>query len=237
MEQSMRIAVAFARETARLPESHLCRVCVDLLDVSGAGITLMGGHRAGPVCVSNSRMAALEDLQYTIGEGPCQDAFHSDQPVHAADMDTAAAARWPSFVELAHTSGVGAVFAFPLSTHGARVGVLTLYQDRSGALTADQHSDSLAVVEVLTETVLSLQDAAPAGTLAPGLDSAVRYRAQIHQASGMVAVQLRIPVSEALVRIRAHAFVEDRPVGAVAADIVTRRLRLADDRPHPSEGA
>ena len=89
------------------------------------------------------------------------------------------------------------------------------------------------MVEVLTETVLSLQDGAPAGTLAADLDDAVAYRAEIHQASGMVSIQLQVPVAEALVRIRAHAFADGRPLGAVAADIVARRLRLTDDRDDP----
>ena len=229
-DQSLRIAVAFAREAAKSPEARLCSACVDLLDVTGAGITIMGGGQAGPVCVSHPRMAALEDLQYAIGEGPCHDAFTSNTFVHAPRLDGPASAMWPAFVHLAQSTGVGAVFAYPLSSKGAKIGVLTLYQDSAGELSVTQHEDSIAMVEVLTETVLSLQDAAPAGTLAPDLDDVVAYRAQVHQASGMVSVQLQIPVAEALLRIRAHAFAAGRPVGVVAGDIVARRLRLADDR-------
>ncbi|HWM19070.1 MAG TPA: ANTAR domain-containing protein [Ilumatobacteraceae bacterium] len=232
-DQSLRIAVAFAREAAKSPEARLCSACVDVLDVTGAGITIMGGGgggHAGPICVSNPRMAALEDLQYAIGEGPCQDAFKSNMFVHAPRLDVAAATLWPSFVDLAHSTGVGAVFAYPLSANGAKIGVLTLYQDDAGELSATQHEDSIAMVEVLTETVLSLQDAAPVGTLAADLDDVVAYRAEIHQASGMVSVQLQLPVAEALLRIRAYAFADGRPLGVVAREIVTRRLRLADDR-------
>jgi hypothetical protein len=229
-DQSLRIAVAFAREAAKSPEARLCTACVDVLDVAGAGITIMGGGHAGPVCVSNPRMAALEDLQYAIGEGPCQDAFRSNTFVHAPRLDVSASARWPSFVDLAHATGIGAVFAYPLSANGARIGVLTLYQDAEGELSAMQHEDSIAMVGVLTETVLSLQDAAPVGALAAEIDDVVAYRAEVHQASGMVSVQLQIPVAEALLRIRAHAFADGRPLGVVAADIVARRLRLADDR-------
>ena len=235
-EQSLRISVALAREVARSPRSTLCSACADVLDVSGVGITIMGGTQAGmggtqagQVCVSNSRISALEDHQFTVGEGPCQDAFRSGRPVHAAHLQLASA-RWPSFVDLASASGVGAVFAFPLISHGAKIGVLTLYQEHEGDLSAMQNDDSLAMVEVLTETVLSLQDDAPSGRLADGLDGVVAQRAETYQASGMVAVQLQIPAAEALVRIRAHAFAHDRPVAAVAADIVARRLRLADDR-------
>jgi hypothetical protein len=229
-EQSLRIAVAFAREAARSPEARLCSACVDVLAVTGAGITIMGGDKAGPVCVSNPRMAALEDLQFTTGEGPCQDAFRSNTHVHAPRLDVSASVRWPSFVDLAHVTGVGAVFAYPLSLNGAKIGVLTLYQEDEGEMSATQHEDSMAMAGVLTETVLSMQDAAPKGTLAADLEVAVVYRAEIHQASGMVAIQLQIPVAEALLRIRAHAFADGRPAGEVARDIVARRLRLTDDR-------
>jgi hypothetical protein len=232
-EQMTRIAVAFARTTAT-PDARLCGACVDVLDVAGAGITLMGGDQAGPLCVSNERMAALENLQFTAGEGPCRDAFVSRVPVLAARLDRESWGRWPAFTDLAIATGVGAVFAYPLTLHGAAVGVLTLYQDTAGALTQAQHDDSLAIAEVLTETLLGLQRTAPDGALAPGLEAAVVYRAQIHQAAGMVSIQLQILPSEATARIRAFAFAHDRTVDAVAADIVHRRLRLDDDRQQPS---
>lgn len=190
----------------------------------------MGGGQAGPLCVSNERMAALEDSQYTLGEGPCYDAFHAGRPVHAPRLDPIELMRWPSFVGVANEAGIGAAFAYPLAIKGARVGVLTLYQAAVGELSAAQNEDSIALSEVLTEMVLSLQDAAPVGELAAELEEAVTYRAEIHQAAGMVSMQLQMPVAEALVRIRAHAFSTSQSVGVVAADIVGRRLRLANDR-------
>ena len=228
-DQSTRFAVAFAREIAGAPSSRLCVVCADVLAVSGAGITVMGGDQAGPVCVSSQRVAALEDLQFTMGEGPCRDAFRTGLPVHAPRLDPSTVARWPSFVDAAHETGIGAVFAYPLVMNRARVGVLTLYQDGEGDLSATQHDDSLFIAGVLAETVLSMQDAAPEGLLAAGLEDVVEYRAQVHQAAGMVSVQLGIPVAEALVLIRARSFAAGRPIRAVAGDIVLRRLRFADD--------
>jgi hypothetical protein len=235
-DQSSRLAVAFARETARSATGRLCTACVDVLDVTGAGITIMGGDQAGPICVSDSNVAALEDLQYTIGLGPCRDAYQSGISVHAPQLDLDASLRWPAFVSLARDSGIGAVFAYPLIAAGAKVGVLTLYQRAEGSLTRAQHDDSIALAEVLTETVLSLQDDAPSGTLAPGLDDAVQYRAQIYQASGMIAIQLSIPVEEAMLRIRAHAFANDQSVAETAASIVARRLGLPNDHQTETEG-
>ena len=230
-DPSQRIAVAFAREAARQPNARLCAACVEVLEVSGAGITLMTGDRTGPVCVSNSRMASLEELQFTAGEGPCRDAFEERSFVHAPRLDDTALARWPSFVGLAGATGIRAVFAYPLmkATTGVGVGVLTLYQDAEGELSEQQHTDSLAMAAVLTETVLSLQASAPAGTLADPLEDAAAHRAEVHQASGMVSAQLRITVDAALARIRGHAFATGLPLAVVATDIVARRLRLTDD--------
>ena len=108
--------------------------------------------------------------------------------------------------------------------------MLTLYQYSEGPLSSTQCDDSTALVGILTETVLSLQDDAPPGTLTPILDDAVQYRAEIYRASGIIAIQLGVPTEEALLRIRAHAFANDQTVAEAAALIVTHRLRLPDDR-------
>src|SRR5439155_11219291 len=99
-----------------------------------------------------------------------------------------------------------------------------------GLLSREQTDDTLALADVLAQTMLTMQWAGDPDVLAPELSNAGDHLAEVHQASGMVAVQLGVPVAEALARIRAHAFVAARPVAEVAADIVGLRLRLDDDR-------
>jgi hypothetical protein len=229
-QQALMIAVAFARQSTRPGTSGLCGACVEVLDVTGAGITLMGSRSAGPVCVSNAAVAALEDVQFATGQGPSHDAFRSGTSVHTPMLDTLSESMWPSFVGVARSHGIGAVFSYPLITRGAKIGVLSLYQHQRGDLSATQLDTSITLVNVLTETVLSLQGNAQSGTLAVELDAAVAYRAQIHQATGMVSVQLGVPVSDSMLRIRAHAFSTGLPVAQIASDIVARRLRLSNDR-------
>lgn len=231
-ERSSRLAVAFARGMSRTPMTGWCGVGVEFLVVSGVGITVMGDGVAGPLCVSDSSVAILEDAQFTVGEGPCQEAFRSGAQVSAPSLGLEAAGRWPTFTPLAVANGMGAVFAYPLASAGANVGVLSLYQRSAGPLTNEQHADCLTMVEVITETMLSLQDPSPIGELASELDDAVAYRAEVYQASGILAVQLGVPAGEALVRMRAHAFAADQQLDAVAAEIVGRRLRLDGPSPH-----
>jgi AmiR/NasT family two-component response regulator len=63
------------------------------------------------------------------------------------------------------------------------------------------------------------------------IDEVVAYRAEIYQASGIVAVQLGIGADDALLRLGAHAFAQDTPLDVVASAIVHRRLRLDDNTP------
>jgi hypothetical protein len=70
-----------------------------------------------------------------------------------------------------------------------------------------------------------MQGQAPSGALAPEFDRS-DFHFVVHQASGMVSEQLRVSAGEALLRLRAHAFANDRPLNAVAEDVIARRLRL-----------
>ena len=114
---------------------------------------------------------------------------------------------------------------------------MTLYQDFAGDLTRDQSDNSEALADILAQTILGMQAAAPPGMLPIELDDAVAHRAEVHQASGMVSIQLRIPVAEAMAALRAYAFAHSQPLTEVAADIVARRLRLSDDQDGNQKGA
>jgi len=228
--------VAFARQAAKVRGAALCSGCMDVLGVSGAAVSIMSHHQADHLCATSPTIAALEDVQLTAGAGPCHDAFRDGRPVFAPSLRRLSSPHWPSFTELAAESGIEAVFAFPLESHGARVGVLALYQRQSGDLSRNQQRDCVSLAEVLTETILMMQDNAPPDSVAAPLHDAVAYRAELYQASGMIAVQLRIPASDAMLRIRAHAFAEGRPVGTIASDIVAGRLRMSDDHEPPREG-
>jgi len=80
------------------------------------------------------------------------------------------------------------------------------------------------------QAVLAIQAPAPPGALATELEEGANFRFVVHQASGMVAVQLGVGVGEALARLRAYAFANDRLLTEVAEAVVARKLRL-DDRP------
>ncbi|TCC01934.1 ANTAR domain-containing protein [Kribbella soli] len=216
-----------------LPE-QLCRACAVAVPVSGVGLALMTstGH-GGTITATDRRASMMEDLQATLGEGPCLDASNDGQPVLQSDLAATGPARWPGFAAAALDAGVAAVFAFPLQVGAIRLGVLDLYRDTTGSLDRPQLAEALAFAEAATTILLSLQDkATPGEPLHPQLAEAVESRREIHQATGMVSVQAGVGLTDALLRLRAHAFSSERSLIEVAKDVVDRRLRFQPEDDH-----
>jgi GAF domain-containing protein len=210
-----------------LETQRLCEACADITGVTGAGIMLMSGEiPRGSVCSTDPVSSLIEQLQYELGEGPCLDAYHQDRPVLEPNLVHPVVSRWPAFTGPAVDAGARAVFGFPLQVGAVRLGALNLYCDAPGPLADDQHADALLVADLAARALLLLQAGAPAGTVASELEAHADFQYVVHQASGMVAAQLEVTVAQALIRLRAHAFGNDRSLTDVARDVVDRRLRF-----------
>ena len=207
--------------------ARLCRACPPIVGVNGAGVMLMSGDvPRGSLCSTDEVSQLIEELQYTLGEGPCVDAYQQDQVVAEPDLAGPVARRWPAFTPPALQAGVRAVFGFPLRAGTVRLGALNLYRDWPGPLTGDQHADALVVADVAARWVLEAQACAPPDTVAEELEAGADFHFAVHNAAGMVSAQEGISVTEALIRLRAFAFSSDRLLADVAEDVIARRLRL-----------
>ena len=219
--------VAARREESSDPASSLCLACADVLNVTGAGLMLVsGGQSLGCVGVSDPVTGVVEQVEYTLGEGPCLEAYRSRTAVFDADLADDTIVQWPEFRRGALAAGVRAAFGFPLLIDRICIGALNLYRDRSGALSDEQIDDAVVAARVATRTLLSWQADAPPGTVAWQLERVPNHRMEIHQATGRISVQARISIADALVLLRAYAFSRDRPLSDVAADITAGSLRF-----------
>lgn len=199
-----------------------------VLGMTAAVVTL--STASGPVVVwgENSMSASLVDLQLTLGEGPAIDAGTGAAIVLEPSLRDVPLTRWAAFTLEAETLGIRAIFAFPLRLGVISIGALMLHRDTVGPMTADQQADGLVIADAIMLTLMidELNPSNPATVLgADGLDP-MAISAVVHQATGMISVQLAISVADALVRLRAHAFGSGRPIRAVSADVVQRRLRF-----------
>ncbi|HET7329087.1 MAG TPA: GAF and ANTAR domain-containing protein [Nocardioidaceae bacterium] len=215
------------RDGTTLP-GVLCELCARQLLVTGVGLALFtdAGHE-GVVAATDQTAMTLEELQFTSGEGPCVDASRGGRPVLQPDLATTAPRRWPGFASGAAEAGIAAVFAFPLQVGWVRVGVLDLYRDTTGSLDGEDLTEALAFADAALALLLDLQELTPsAQDMHPNLADPVGRRPEIHQATGMIAVQAAVGLAEALVLLRARAFGSGRTVAEIAREVVNRTLRF-----------
>jgi hypothetical protein len=237
-ERLLRILGLLHADSEAVPTTaRLCGLSVELAAASGAGIMLMSGETLrGSLCTTDSVSATIEELQFTLGEGPCLDAYGQRRPVIEPDLGAPAVPRWPAFTPAAIEAGARAVFGFPLLLGATRLGALNVYRDAPGPLSDEQHADLSVMADVSARAVIDMQAHARSGSVATEIEAGSDFRLVVHQASGMVSAQLDTDVVEALVRLRAHAFVHNRPLAEVAVQVVNRQLRFDDPTAGENKG-
>lgn len=205
---------------------RLCSAASGALSAHGVGVGVLAQDGLRAVSAgSDPAIAQLEDLQFLLGEGPCLDAVAARRPVLVPDLEATATRRWPGYAAAMHERGIRAVFAFPLQVGAARLGAMDVFRVEPGPLSSDERRSAALFADAAVATLLDGQDDASEGTVG-ALEGQVSYQAELFQAQGMVMAQLGVSITEAMVRIRAHTFAENRNLHDVAADIVHGRIHL-----------
>jgi hypothetical protein len=228
------VAATAASRGRPVSAADACAAVVSAVEVSGAWLTAaVGGDASHVMDVTDGTGEVLAELELTLGEGPSRDAIESGGAVLASDLSTRATAqRWPGFAPAALLAGVAAVFAFPLRIGAIRAGVMGLYRESPGPLSAFHLGDALVFADTAMLLLLEAQgQTASDGWPGPGgqPEGLAEHRAEIDQATGMLTEQLGVGIADAFVRLRAYAYAHDLRLGEVARDIVARRLRLRPD--------
>ena len=212
---------------ARRRVERLCRTTVHSAGVDGCGLSAL--TKAGtPLALyaTNGVAAVIEELQFTLGEGPCMDAAASGVPVlvsNLRDPSEGVADRWPAFLDEADRAGVRAVFAFPVRIGAIALGVMDLYRSKPGGLSQDQLSTTFSTLDAMSRSMLDWERVPPE-------EPDESYPLTVHQAAGIVMVQLDTTIEEALVRLRAAAYRAGRPVSELAVDVVSGRYTIGEEQ-------
>ena len=235
-----RLVEAIGRSRGPGAIDRICRACVDVLDIDAAAVSLVfHGRPAGTVGSSSVHARACDEVQFTVGEGPCLESVRTRRPVLIDDLGDVGEPRWPAYRSAMLELGMSAVFAVPLLVAGSHVGALDLFRQRPGPLGTEPLRGALLAAQVLQLPLLDLA-AAPGGA-EPGVEDAAwegdatwaeihaLNRVEVAQATGMLVGQLDVDAVEALVRLRAHAYLTGRSASAVAHDILDGTVRLERD--------
>jgi hypothetical protein len=178
---------------------------------------------------SDQLASELEELTLTLGEGPGVDTVAGSLVLVADLTSPECLTRWPVFAPAAVAAGVRAVFALPLQVGAIRLGVLDLYRARPGDLDGEQLADALVLADTACALLLDAGEHDRPHLDGRRPEQASPHHPEVHQATGMITVQLGVTAAVALIRLRAYAYAHDRRLRDVAGDVVARRLRFNPD--------
>lgn len=210
-------ALAGIDPTIPMPD-RLCRACVEILGAQSGALTVSSPDEHLTISSKDGLSGQIDDLEDVVGEGPGRVAFTENRTVTVEiDRHDPSAEAFPVFARLAEPiTGPATFVAVPIHVGARPIGVLNLYFT-TGRLTHPE-----AELQMLADLI--------GLSLVSELDSLDwSSRSLIHQATGMVTAQLRIPLTDALAILRAHAFAHSTTLHAVAAEVVRRRIAFVRD--------
>jgi hypothetical protein len=228
-DRRMRLWHLVVEQSGRGPVTvgHVCAAAMTATGTDGAAITVALAAAPRETIFSSSQLASqMEELSLTLGEGPCVDALVGGPSLIPDLCEASCMRRWPVFAPDAAHAGVRAIFALPLQIGAIRLGVLDLCRTEPGELDHEQLLDALLLADTACAVLLDTTGLGMPATPGRVPEPAGLQHPEVHQATGMVSVQLGLSAALALVRLRAYAYTHDRRLRDVASDVVARRLRF-----------
>ena len=183
-----------------------------------ASVTLMRGSRPHTAAFSGTLAKGLDESQYGHGYGPCLEAAATGLVVEVVDarLDD----RWPGYVESAAAHGCLSSLSLPLPLHEGVTGALNVYARESAAFDDDSRDQAprlAAYAAVAAGNMLLYEDAV---ARAANLEVALRSRAVIDQAKGMLMERFRLTADEAFAALAQVSMQTNRKVRDVAERFV-----------------
>jgi len=201
--------------------------CVEVLDISAAGIMLVAPEGDLRVMTSSSdTMRVVELFELQAQEGPCLDCYRTGKPVLNQDLATVNG-RWPRFSVIAVAARYRAADAVPMRLRGQIIGALNLFRSEFGSLSDDDVLIAQALADIATIALLQHREAIETQVVNDQLNHALNSRIVIEQAKGMIAAKGHLPLDQAFARLRSYARSRSARLADVARAVVDGTLDLA----------
>lgn len=179
--------------------------CSELLVADTAGVLLETPAGTLALAAATSpEMLEIEDLEISLGQGPCLEAYQTGRQVTAADLGQCRD-RWPQFVDRIGELGMRSANAFPLRLRDDRIGALNLYWAAVGAVSPRETSLGQALADTAAVGILQERALFEAERRSEQLQRALDSRIVIEQAKGMLAERRGLRPGEAFTVLRTHA--------------------------------
>jgi len=195
-------------------------------------MTINVGDPRRPTLVSSSSAAAqaADAAQFEAGEGPCVEAFLTDQVVSSNDLRQDA--RWPVLAQRMRDVPVTGTLGVPMDGEAGVLGVLNLYVAEGPAL---DHGPARARAELFARAASSLLEDTQRVELlreeARHLRQALVSRPEIDQAKGILMARFGYSADDAFRHLVAVSQKRNVKLRDIARDIVSRVQGRSGGRP------
>lgn len=194
---------------------------VGVLGVDGAGVSLAtgDGKHLSFVTATSDDIAAVEDVQVSLGEGPCHEAYQTGEQIAVPYLELEE--RWPTYQKVGLERGMRSVAGIPMPVTDRRIGALNLYRvrphrwDREELETAQLLAD-MASGYIINANKLGDEPSRSDDTLKRALES----RDVIGQAKGILMSQHHLTAEAAFELLRRTSQTRDADLREIATHIV-----------------
>jgi GAF domain-containing protein len=200
---------------------RLSERCVELLDVSAAGILLANQYDELQLLAAsdeNTRLLELFALQHD--QGPCVECYQSGRPrtdISLHDPQTSEA--WPQFAAVARATGFVSTNAIPMRLRGRVIGVLGLFQTDPAPLSQEDITLAQALADVATIAILQQRTLAHSELERGQLQYALTSRIVLEQVKGILAERWHISLDDAFAAFRTYARANHHQLAKLARQI------------------
>ena len=206
---------------------NLTEEMAEVLNVTGAGVTLVHDGQQRFVTAADEVIATLERVQENWQKGPCIDAVASAAPVAVGDIaEGDASDRWPDYVIAAKTTGIQAVAGIPMLAEGEAIGAVNLYDSQPRDWSAEDLRVATIFASIATGYLAHASSARQHQRTAEQLEEALKTRLIIEQAKGVLATQRETDVDEAFKSLRTYAREHNDRIHDVSRAVVKGDLLL-----------
>jgi GAF domain-containing protein len=185
--------------------------------VAEASVTLIANDRASTAAYTGQLARDLDETQYGHGYGPCLEAAVGEEIREITDARTEA--RWPEYTRVAVERGSLSSLSAPVPIRAALHGGLNLYALETGAFDQDARETAATFASYAAVAVHNLHLYESTRELAENLDIAMRTRAVIEQAKGILMSQRRCDATEAFNLLAAASQRSNRKLRDIAQAI------------------
>ena len=194
--------------------------CATVPNTSMVGITMLVEGKARTAVFTDEEAPEIDSAQYESGVGPCLDAFRHQQVYRIDDMQ--ADRQWQPFSKAAASHGIASSMSLPLLARHEGVGALNFYARAANAFSDDDVEVGLQFATHAAIVLANAQAYADAQQLGQDMAEAMKSRATIEQAKGILMAAQHCTADDAFQILVRASQRENRKLREIADDIVGR---------------